>query len=114
HSRQFSTRSSFCCSFNWTVAHRVLLSFPTRRSSDLGRGVVAPLKGLDLVETATKTDFDEGIDAERRTFKVCLGRGFDQVEPLERSEEHTSELQSRFVLVCRLLLVTKKRNKSTA
>src|SRR6266849_8962763 len=28
-----------------------------------------------------------------------------------RSEEHTSELQSRVDLVCRLLLETKKRNK---
>src|SRR5699024_12647916 len=31
----------------------------------------------------------------------------------ERSEEHTSELQSRFDLVCRLLLVNKKINKIT-
>src|SRR5690349_22563597 len=30
-----------------------------------------------------------------------------------RSEEHTSELQSRRDLVCRLLLEKKKRNKST-
>src|SRR5690625_333460 len=37
-----------------------------------GRGVVAPLRGLDLVETATKTDFDEGIDAERRTFEELV------------------------------------------
>src|SRR5207249_12001939 len=29
-----------------------------------------------------------------------------------RSEEHTSELQSRFDLVCRLLLEKKKRNES--
>src|SRR5699024_11569519 len=29
-----------------------------------------------------------------------------------RSEEHTSELQSRFDLVCRLLLEKKKKNKS--
>src|SRR5207249_5271834 len=29
--------------------------------------------------------------------------------PLKRSEEHTSELQSRFDLVCRLLLEKKKR-----
>src|SRR5207249_12068865 len=29
----------------------------------------------------------------------------------ERSEEHTSELQSRFDLVCRLLLEKKKKNK---
>src|SRR5437868_12279320 len=30
-----------------------------------------------------------------------------------RSEEHTSELQSRFDLVCRLLLEKKKKKKST-
>src|SRR5207249_8327080 len=30
---------------------------------------------------------------------------------LLRSEEHTSELQSRFDLVCRLLLEKKKKNK---
>src|SRR2546429_6456277 len=32
---------------------------------------------------------------------------------LERSEEHTSELQSRLHLVCRLLLEKKKNNKVT-
>src|SRR5438067_10620586 len=31
------------------------------------------------------------------------------VESINRSEEHTSELQSRFDLVCRLLLEKKKR-----
>src|SRR5699024_11946181 len=31
--------------------------------------------------------------------------------PVGRSEEHTSELQSRFDLVCRLLLEKKKNNK---
>src|SRR2546429_4290010 len=32
--------------------------------------------------------------------------------PLPRSEEHTSELQSRLHLVCRLLLEKKKKNKN--
>src|SRR5437868_8946620 len=32
-------------------------------------------------------------------------------EQVDRSEEHTSELQSRFDLVCRLLLEKKKTNK---
>src|SRR5438067_2753578 len=31
----------------------------------------------------------------------------------ERSEEHTSELQSRFDLVCRLLLEKKKHDRTT-
>src|SRR3989449_3259673 len=34
------------------------------------------------------------------------------VLPPERSEEHTSELQSRLHLVCRLLLEKKKKNES--
>src|SRR3712207_8576694 len=36
----------------------------------------------------------------------------EQVEDQERSEEHTSELQSRQYLVCRLLLEKKKKNKT--
>src|SRR5205809_4010311 len=35
------------------------------------------------------------------------------VEP-QRSEEHTSELQSRLHLVCRLLLEKKKKHKTTS
>src|SRR5437868_10512039 len=38
-----------------------------------------------------------------------LGAGADADQELRRSEEHTSELQSRFDLVCRLLL--EKKNK---
>src|SRR2546422_7588234 len=39
-------------------------------------------------------------------------QGFDQPDP--RSEEHTSELQSRLHLVCRLLLEKKKRRDSAS
>src|SRR5438876_9032807 len=35
-------------------------------------------------------------------------------EGIERSEEHTSELQSPVHLVCRLLLEKKKKNKKTS
>src|SRR3712207_8380190 len=38
-----------------------------------------------------------------------LAGGAHDVDPVERSEEHTSELQSRQYLVCRLLLEKKKR-----
>src|SRR5476651_2909236 len=34
--------------------------------------------------------------------------------PQDRSEEHTSELQSRQYVVCRLLLEKKKKNRSAA
>src|SRR2546422_7894679 len=39
--------------------------------------------------------------------------GIQRVEPRARSEEHTSELQSRLHLVCRLLLEKKKRHTIT-
>src|SRR5207247_10890243 len=40
------------------------------------------------------------------------GRGHEEAFFLERSEEHTSELQSRVDLVCRLLLEKKKSDIS--
>src|SRR3712207_7672990 len=44
---------------------------------------------------------------------LAVGDDVEALEPLERvrrSEEHTSELQSRQYLVCRLLLEKKKNN----
>src|SRR5439155_11359071 len=38
----------------------------------------------------------------------------DEITPSQRSEEHTSELQSRGHLVCRLLLEKKKYNECQA
>src|SRR5256884_6970816 len=44
---------------------------------------------------------------------VKLGKKFViPVDALRRSEEHTSELQSRLHLVCRLLLEKKKRHET--
>src|SRR3712207_7147097 len=45
-----------------------------------------------------------------RTAPRSRGRPSPCVGPLGRSEEHTSELQSRQYLVCRLLLEKKKNN----
>src|SRR5437870_10752315 len=49
-----------------------------------------------------------------RTSSQALRNSFDDrcIEPEWRSEEHTSELQSRGHLVCRLLLEKKKRCES--
>src|SRR5258707_4545451 len=64
------------------------------------------------------TLFRSGADAQRRDTAELLGRRFkhqsatelersDALEFRGRSEEHTSELQSRQYLVCRLLLEKK-------
>src|SRR5437868_13637628 len=47
------------------------------------------------------------FDLERRRARRFHGAP-ERVERADRSEEHTSELQSRFDLVCRLLLEKKK------
>src|SRR3712207_7745266 len=44
---------------------------------------------------------------------IALDRLSDQLDETYRSEEHTSELQSRQYLVCRLLLEKKKKHKKT-
>src|SRR5699024_11913999 len=41
--------------------------------------------------------------------RLSAARGSTDSSRPDRSEEHTSELQSRFDLVCRLLLETKKK-----
>src|SRR5699024_12791797 len=90
-----------------------LHSFPTRRSSDLTDTifihitVVTALRTFIFICGQSRCPvflafpvFTLGLIIDRTVlavrFKIIL-----------RSEEHTSELQSRFDLVCRLLLATK-------
>src|SRR5207249_10742039 len=90
-----------------------LHSFPTRRSSDL----IISAKPL-LAVTAIDQRIDESADVTARLPDARMHEN-SRVETLDvfpganhrRSEEHTSELQSRFDLVCRLLLEKKKQEK---
>src|SRR5690554_7064359 len=50
---------------------------------------------------------------EEGSIVFLFGEGTYEVEGNTRSEEHTSELQSRPHLVCRLLLEKKKNKKTT-
>src|SRR5438445_13811800 len=85
----------FSCSADPPALH----SFPTRRSSDLFR--------LRFFFGGTQNLFAHLLgDVLRNRARVRLLLG-DALE-LDRSEEHTSELQSRQYLVCRLLLEKKK------
>src|SRR5207253_11332444 len=104
------------CSFCDSVPLDDLHSFPTRRSSDLewlcdrvwvlqghfteddGR-VSARLCIAEMLRSGTTT-FLESMLAHRYGFDGIA----EAVRESGRSEEHTSELQSRGHLVCRLLL----------
>src|SRR5207247_3130179 len=102
-------------SFLFFVALRDLHSFPTRRSSDLVVLGACPGGGDWRRRFRGRTGHrrrGSGSDPGKR---LLLGDqpGRLRGHSLERrSEEHTSELQSRVDLVCRLLLEKKKkRNK---
>src|SRR5207247_4784488 len=107
---------SFLCHF--VVAVLAFPSFPTRRSSDLSlvHGVGVP-KALPGRWNPPGWRTAAGRPPRRLPPKRSRMRGSHDgaLQPLlldddaeTRSEEHTSELQSRVDLVCRLLLEKKK------
>src|SRR5438309_3334265 len=101
-----------------TVDPRDLHSFPTRRSSDLFECHPRCLERLRGPAQVARDECDLGLGdhaprAGHRLFRTERTRSTSQEslcpnEIAERSEEHTSELQSQFHLVCRLLLEKKK------
>src|SRR5438445_9615583 len=88
-----STFFFFYCSADLRHLH----SFPTRRSSDLIREATVGSIWLE--------------DAVTRAATVHFRIKFARSHETKRSEEHTSEFQSRQYLVCRLLLEKKKKKR---
>src|SRR5699024_11403662 len=92
-----------------------LHSFPTRRSSDLPAGKADPVfpgrpdRRADRRHPLHRLSYLRIRKARPEKERELLLRPGAGDGP--RSEEHTSELQSRFDLVCRLLLEKKNRNK---
>src|SRR2546429_3707116 len=83
-------------------------------SSDLTRqSTPAPPANAGVPSAAEKTgDFGEFCAQNGGTYSSagrCSAASGQLWDPYTRSEEHTSELQSRLHLVCRLLLEKKKR-----
>src|SRR5207249_11744710 len=97
--------------------HPSLHSFPTRRSSDLdvlevddhavgGEGRGAPPLAPRVLRHRRALVLRDVAEAEGElAFRAeALRTHLVGADARRRSEEHTSELQSRFDLVCRLLL----------
>src|SRR5437870_11436384 len=85
--------------------------FPTRRSSDLFSAgpAVLPVPVLEEARAHMLALPDVGMSVMEISHR---SKAFDEIiqgADAGRSEEHTSELQSRGHLVCRLLLEKKKK-----
>src|SRR3712207_9288257 len=85
------------------------------------RSTLFPYTTLFRSTERTQREFDmwfSVILSVLSVYSLCLCgepslRSHAPTLPRSRSEEHTSELQSRQYLVCRLLLEKKKKNKYT-
>src|SRR5207249_11292923 len=104
-----------CCFLHCYVYLRALHSFPTRRSSDLGNIQAVPFGAAGLKLQWLKKWFLHCVLKLRPlapqvgwVWAVAAVFFIFYLLVAARSEEHTSELQSRFDLVCRLLLEKKK------
>src|SRR5690606_39449001 len=110
--------STLRCLFYCYAPLRDLPSFPTRRSSDLiYQAVVKRFEqgGSDVLGQLrlSARQYPEPLrswmlDLTDQVWSMLL----QDVQQQIRSEEHTSELQSRENLVCRLLLEKKKKTDS--
>src|SRR5207249_9565779 len=87
-----------------------LLASPTKMQlSFIQHSTIDPEKSTTMLEARIETRAKAlNSPGGTMTFPDCDATvGFVGVKPDARSEEHTSELQSRFDLVCRLLLENK-------
>src|SRR5207247_8059819 len=108
-----SPPSSSCLAY-----HSHLTSFPTRRSSDLTFELVKAIDfhgdvdnlRYDAPNQRVYVGFGDDESGAIGTVDATTNERLDEEYKLgaHRSEEHTSELQSRVDLVCRLLLEKKK------
>src|SRR5690606_41717187 len=89
-------------------AHRDLHSFPTRRSSDLHPSVLNAPQNYILSRIVWYSELTLLFLTLVETISL------NYLGEILRSEEHTSELQSRENLVCRLLLEKKNEPKAGA
>src|SRR3712207_7769844 len=75
----------------------------------------SPAADFILEDVRTKVESCEGVKAANinLVFDPAWDQSMMSEEAMVRSEEHTSELQSRQYLVCRLLLEKKKSKHPT-
>src|SRR2546422_3337298 len=94
----------------YTARVRAALGSNPGGSTLSGTTTVAAVNGMASFSPLTldKTGTGYALTATATGLNAATSSGFN-ITPGARSEEHTSELQSRLHLVCRLLLEKKKK-----
>ena len=100
-------------SADYYYQHRYNIWYSTAGSYSGVFGLDAPYENVGVIN---QKGFEVSADYSKKLNKdltISLGASMTLNKTIveERSEEHTSELQSRFDLVCRLLLEKKKKKK---
>src|SRR5690606_40134043 len=112
-------RSSLSLTHLFSTQLRPLPTSPLFPYTTLFRSHMDPATAIAEMAQANNINLRVYIDLNPGTNRTGIHPGkeaevlFEKAKTLNRSEEHTSELQSRENLVCRLLL-EKKKNKITA
>src|SRR2546428_3016134 len=99
----------------------------TQNVAVANKHILSPAMGPFILADAKPVSEKDDVEATLQSFRYAVSRGvynacdhyflylLERLSPMqvleERSEEHTSELQSRSDLVCRLLLEKKKKQK---
>src|SRR3712207_8974473 len=99
---------NYYLTFGDTIGSRTLVKkYGIELSSATIRNVMADLEDMGFIG---KTHTSSGRIPTDKGYRYYLNELLKVERLSQRSEEHTSELQSRQYLVCRLLLEKKKKN----
>src|SRR3712207_7504774 len=86
-----------------------LFPYTTLFRSRIACAAAPAAHALGVADTKIDHFAGKSVAVDRAAHLDPVGSGWNVERRFERSEEHTSELQSRQYLVCRLLLEKKKK-----
>src|SRR3989449_8678421 len=113
--RCWSSTAGWCCDRFPTPPLRATMAMDMKQLEEKVKDIIVEELGVEREKLTSDASFMEDLGADSLdTVELVMAfeKEFDIDIPDEeaRSEEHTSELQSRLHLVCRLLLEKKKKN----
>src|SRR5690625_6342249 len=98
---------------NKMMNEKIGIHFDTVSTNEMGAAFTPFFPSTPKEQTILQEQADQIYEIFLDRVAQARHMTLDEVNEIARSEEHTSELQSRGHLVCRLLLEKKKKTKTT-